>query len=105
MTKEKSRKAISKKRNKSEKHGTHKATARRKDEKTRDLLQIKAGFQKDRHKFVKKWIFFGKKSNTEMKKNWWRNKKRRMRSRTKERKEKWVQTKKKRRKNGDEEKC
>ena len=30
------------------------ATARRKEEKTRDLPQIKAGFQKDGHKFVKK---------------------------------------------------
>ena len=34
-----------KKTNKSEKHGTHKATARRKEEKTRDLPQIKALFQ------------------------------------------------------------
>ena len=53
------------------KHGTHKATARRKEEKTRDLPQIKAAFQKDRHKFMKKWKFFGnKKSDAEMKKNW-----------------------------------
>ena len=44
-----------KKTNKSEKkHGTHKATARRKVEKTIDLPQIKAGFQKNRHNIVKK---------------------------------------------------
>ena len=50
------------KNNKSEKHATHKATARRKEEKTRDLPQIKAGFQKNRHKVMKKLNISGNKN-------------------------------------------
>ena len=61
IDKRKSRKVISKKRNKSEKHGTHKATTRRKEEKTRNLPEIKAGFQKDRHKFMKNEYFWQQK--------------------------------------------
>ena len=72
IDKRKSRTVISKKKTQQirKKHGTHKATARHKEEKTRDLPQIKAGFQKDGHKFVKMNIFGKKKSDTEMKKNW-----------------------------------
>ena len=63
IDKRKSRTVISKKNatNQKKKHGTHKATARRKEEKTRDLPEMKAGFQKDGHKFVKNEHFWQQK--------------------------------------------
>ena len=63
IDKRKSRTVISNKKTqqiRKKKHGTHKATARRKEEKTIDLPQIKAGFQKDRHKIVKNEYFWQK---------------------------------------------
>ena len=61
IDKRKSRKVISKNATNQIKHGTDKATARRKEEQTRDLPQIKAEFQKDRHKFIKNAYIFWQK--------------------------------------------
>ena len=69
IDKRKSRKVISRSatNQKNMEHTRQQHDARRK--KTRYLPQMKAGFQKDRTKFMKN-EYFGKKSDAEMKKIW-----------------------------------
>ena len=86
------------------KHGTHKATARRKDEKTRDSPQIKARFQKDRHEFVKKNEYFWAKIRYRDEEKLVKKQEKKNEIKNKREKRKMSAIKKKRRKNGHEEK-